>query len=125
MTSDKVKIRVVANPRFFAEVTAEALRLDRSQSFLLQRCVGSSLPELAKLTPNSKEVAAMKKLACKSVPPTSGPPSVRDNESRVFFLSEQLSLALGRERDRLHVSPDDMLVWIWEQQKDAVRAARD
>jgi len=30
---------------------------------------------------------------------------------------------LQRERERLHVSPDDMMVWIWEQQRDEIRAA--
>jgi len=91
MTSDKVKIRVVANPSFFADVTNEALRLDRSQSFILQRCVGTTLPRLAALSPASTEVQAMKKLSCRNRDAMeTSPPSSRDAESRVFFLPESL-----------------------------------
>ena len=43
---NKVAIRVSGAPSFFDEIKAEAARLDRSPSWLLGFCLGTTLPKL-------------------------------------------------------------------------------
>jgi hypothetical protein len=106
---DKVAIRVSGDPSFFEEVTSEAARLDRSPSWLLVFCVGTTLPKLA-----SSLVA-------------SAPTDTRKDESLkrkiwTFFVPRDLVEHCGRLAARLGMSSDDVLAYAWLAGRDSVRA---
>jgi hypothetical protein len=102
---DKVAIRVSGDPSFFDEVTSEAARLDRSPSWLLVYCVGTTLPKLSSIVVAPKE----------------------SNESTkrkmwTFFVPRDLVEHCGRLAARLGMSSDDVLAYAWHAGRDSVRA---
>lgn len=104
---DKVAIRVSGDPSFFDEVRTEAARLDRSPSWLLGFCLGSTLPKLA----SSIVVAS--------------PSDVREPGKRkiwTFFVPRELIEHCGRLAARLGMSSDDVLAYAWQAGRDTVRA---
>lgn len=104
---DKVAIRVSGDPSFFEEVTTEAARLDRSPSWLLVFCVGTTLPKLA-----SSLVA--------SAPKDKGESMKR--KIWTFFVPRDLVEHCGRLAARLGMSSDDVLAQAWLAGRDSVRA---
>lgn len=104
---DKVAIRVSGDPSFFEEVTTEAARLDRSPSWLLVFCVGTTFPKLA-----SSLVA--------SAPKDKGPSMKR--KIWTFFVPRELVEHCGRLAARLGMSSDDVLAYAWLAGRDSVRA---
>ena len=104
---DKVAIRVSGEPSFFEEVTSEAARLDRSPSWLLVYCVGTTLPKLA----SSIVVAA----------PKDGNESTK-RRMWTFFVPRDLVEHCGRLAARLGMSSDDVLAYAWHAGRDSVRA---
>lgn len=105
--ADKVAIQVSGDPSFFDEVKTEAARLDRSPSWLLVYCVGTTLPKLA-----SSIVASAQK--------SSPPPAKR--RVWTFFVPRDLVEHCGRLAARLGMSSDDVLAYAWEAGRDGVRA---
>jgi hypothetical protein len=106
---DKVAVRVSGDPSFFDEVTTEAARLDRSPSWLLGFCLGSTLPKLASVA--SVAVAS--------------PNDAREHGKRriwTFFVPRELIENCGRLAARLGMSSDDVLAYAWEAGRDTVRA---
>jgi hypothetical protein len=105
---DKVAIRVSGDASFFDEVKTEAARLDRSPSWLLVFCVGTTLPKLA-----SSLVA-------------SGPPKDKSGTMKrknwTFFVPRDLVEHCGRLAARLGMSSDDVLAYAWLAGRDSVRA---
>lgn len=106
---DKVAIRVSGDPSFFEEVTTEAARLDRSPSWLLVFCVGTTLPKLA----SSLVVAA---------PKDKGASESMKRKSWTFFVPRDLVEHCGRLAARLGMSSDDVLACAWLAGRDSVRA---
>ncbi|MDB5217708.1 MAG: hypothetical protein JWO86_5635 [Myxococcaceae bacterium] len=105
---DKVAVRVSGDPSFFDEVTTEAARLDRSPSWLLGFCLGTTLPKLA----SSIVVAEPRN-------------DVRHPGKRkmwTFFVPRELIEHCGRLAARLGMSSDDVLAYAWEAGRDTVRA---
>jgi hypothetical protein len=104
---DKVAIRVSGDPSFFEEVTTEAARLDRSPSWLLVFCVGTTLPKLAAslvaLAPKDKSESMKRKIW-------------------TFFVPRDLVEHCGRLAARLGMSSDDVLAYAWLAGRDSVRA---
>src|SRR5262249_1181603 len=123
-------------------LSAEATRLDRSQSWLVQQCLKRSLSEMAKLAPDSDTVAAMKRsplrnpirlqsLRVNVALAVSDDPVARElattpkgTEQRTFYLPSDLYTVFDREGERLGLSADEILMWAWEQNKDEIRALR-
>ena len=106
---DKVAIRVSGDASFFDEVRTEAARLDRSPSWLLGFCLGSTLPKLA-------SVARIV---------VSSPSTTRDAGKRkiwTFFVPRELIEHCGRLAARLGMSSDDVLAYAWQAGRDTVRA---
>jgi uncharacterized small protein (TIGR04563 family) len=64
MSTDKRKQSLYFPDTMLDEIQREADRLDRSLSWIVQRCIRAGLPDLRKL------------------PSTDAPPATRDNESR-------------------------------------------
>ncbi len=108
---DKVAIRVSGDPSFFEEVTTEAARLDRSPSWLLVFCVGTTLPKLA-----SSLVAS----APKDKGVDKGPSMKR--KIWTFFVPRDLVEHCGRLAARLGMTSDDVLAHAWLAGRDSVRA---
>jgi hypothetical protein len=106
---DKVAIRVSGDPSFFEEVTAEAARLDRSPSWLLVFCVGTTLPKLA-----SSLVA--------SAPSDKDASDSTNRKMWTFFVPRDLVEHCGRLAARLGMSSDDVLAQAWLAGRDSVRA---
>jgi hypothetical protein len=104
---EKVAIRVSGDPSFFEEVTTEAARLDRSPSWLLVFCVGTTLPKLA-----SSLVVAK--------PRDTGESTKR--KMWTFFVPRDLVEYCGRLAARLGMSSDDVLAYAWLAGRDSVRA---
>ena len=104
---DKVAIRVSGDPSFFEEVTTEAARLDRSPSWLLVFCVGTTLPKLA-----SSLVASAPKDKSESM----------KRKIWTFFVPRDLVEHCGRLAARLGMSSDDVLAYAWLAGRDSVRA---
>jgi len=104
---EKVAVRVSGDPSFFDEVRIEAARLDRSPSWLLGHCLGTTLPKLA----SSIVVAA---------PRDMGGPAKR--KYRTFFVPRELIEHCGRLAARLGMSSDDVLAYAWQAGRDTVRA---
>ncbi len=137
---DKVRVDVIGDPGFFAEVSDEAARLDRSNSWVLQRCLHLSLPVLAELAPDSAEVAAMKlsplrnpirlaSLRANLAMAESSDPAIAELASppkgtakRMFFMPRAMYEAFDREADRLKLSADEILMWAWKRAGDEIRA---
>ncbi len=137
---DKVQTEVVGNPAFFQEVELEATRLERSQSWILQRCLKASLPDLAVLPIGSEAVAKMKKsllrnpirlqsLRANVELASSNNPDLADlatapkgMEVRMFYLPRDLYEAFDREGERLKLSADEILMWAWECNRDEIRS---
>jgi hypothetical protein len=105
---DKVAIQVAGDPSFFDDVRAEAARLDRSPSWLLVYCVGTTLPKLA----SSIVVATPKS----TKPPTS------KRRIWTFFVPRDLVEHCGRLAARLGMSSDDVLAYAWQAGRDGLRA---
>jgi hypothetical protein len=101
---DKVAIRVSGDASFFDEVRTEAARLDRSPSWLLGFCLGSTLPKLASVA----RVAV------------SSPSGKR--KIWTFFVPRELIEHCGRLAARLGMSSDDVLAYAWQAGRDTVRA---
>jgi hypothetical protein len=104
---DKVAIRVSGDASFFDEVTTEAARLDRSPSWLLGFCLGSTLPKLASV-------------AIVASPNDAREPCKRKNWT--FFVPRELIEHCGRLAARLGMSSDDVLAYAWQAGRDTVRA---
>ena len=127
---DKVRVDVIGDPGFFAEVSDEAARLDRSNSWILQRCLHLSLPVLAELAPDSAEVAAMKLSPLRNLAMAeSSDPAIAELASppkgtakRMFFMPRAMYEAFDREADRLKLSADEILMWAWKRAGDEIRA---
>ena len=137
---DKVRVDVIGDPAFFAEVSGEAARLDRSLSWVLQRCLHTALPELAKLAPDSDEVAAMKlsplrnpirlaSLQANLALADSGDPAIaklatapKGTEKRMLFMPRDMYEAFDREGERLKLSSDEILMWAWKRGGDEMRS---
>lgn len=102
-----VAIQVFGEPAFFDEVTSEAARLDRSPSWLLGRCLGSTLPKLA----SSVVVAAQ------------GPdkPS-SERRMRTFFVPRDHVESCNMLALRLGMTSDEVLAYAWQAGRDDVRA---
>lgn len=109
---DKVAIRVSGDASFFEEVTTEAARLDRSPSWLLVFCVGTTLPKLA-----SSLVASAPKDKDKGE-------SMKTMKKKIwtFFVPRDLIEHCGRLAARLGMSSDDVLAYAWLAGRDSVRA---
>lgn len=104
---EKVAIQVSGDPSFFDEVKTEAARLDRSPSWLLVYCVGTTLPKLA-----SSIVATAQKAA----------PPLEKRRVWTFFVPRDLVEHCGRLASRLGMSSDDVLAYAWQAGRDGVRA---
>lgn len=104
---DKVAIQISGAASFFDEVTSEAARLDRSPSWLLVYCVGTTLPKLA-----SSIVA--------SAP--NDEPSREKRKTWTFFVPRDLIEHCARLAARLGMSSDDVLAYAWQAGRDSVRA---
>jgi len=106
---NKVAIRVSGAPSLFDEIKTEAARLDRSPSWLLGFCLGSTLPKLASVArivvPSPSDVAE---------------PSKR--KIWTFFVPRELIEHCGRLAARLGMSSDDVLAYAWQAGRDTVRA---
>lgn len=106
---DKVAIRVSGDRSFFDEVTTEAARLDRSPSWLLGFCLGSTLPKLGSVarivvaSPSEARGAGQRKMW-------------------TFFVPRDLIEHCGRLAARLGMSSDDVLAYAWQAGRDSVRA---
>lgn len=109
MDMDKVAIRVSGAPSFFEEVTTEAARLDRSPSWLLVYCVGTTLPKLSS------------SLVAHSAPKETTTDSTK-RKSWTFFVPRDLVEHCGRLAARLGMSSDDVLAYAWLAGRDDVRA---
>ena len=105
---DKVAIRVSGDASFFEEVTTEAARLDRSPSWLLVFCVGTTLPKLA-----ASLVASA---------PTKDKSDTMKRKIWTFFVPRELVEHCGRLAARLGMSSDDVLAYAWLAGRDSVRA---
>jgi hypothetical protein len=137
---DKVRVDVIGDPAFFAQVSEEAARLDRSNSWIVQRCLLTALPALAKLAADSDEVSGMKlsplrnpvrlaslranlAMADSSVPAVAELASVpKGTEQRMFFMPRDMYEAFDREAERLKLSADELLMWAWKHSGDSVRS---
>jgi len=135
-----VAMEVVADPAFLAELTQEADRIDRSQSWIVQRCLRTSLPDLEKLPAEASVLEGMKRsplrnairrrsleldlaLAESPDPAVSALAAApRGTEARTFYMPEDLHLALNREGDRLRLTSDEILWWAWERNREAIRS---
>jgi hypothetical protein len=104
---EKVAIRVSGDRSFFDEVAHEAARLDRSPSWLLGLCLGQTLPKLAGASARSF---------------ARPPERAARPHTRTYYVPKELLVDCGRIAMRLGVSPDDMLAWVWQASRDAVRA---
>ncbi len=104
---DKVAVRVSGDSAFFDEVTTEAARLDRSPSWLLGRCLGTTLPKLA-----TSLVA--------SAPREQQAPSKR--QMWTFFVPRDVLDCCARLAERLGMSSDDVFAFAWHAGRDTVRA---
>ena len=107
---DKVAIRVSGDRSFFDEVKAEAARLDRSPSWLLGHCLGTTLPKIA-----ASVVAT-------APPPKKKAPPSDDKLTWTFFVPKNLIEHCGRLAARLGMSSDDVLAYAWQAGRDNVRA---
>ena len=107
---DKVAIRIAGDRSFFEEVTAEAARLDRSPSWLLGHCLGTTLPKLA-------SIVAVPMPKAKSKPKADKP-----RHEWTFFVPRALVEHCGRIAARLGMSSDDVLAYAWQAGRDGVRA---
>jgi hypothetical protein len=105
---NKVAVRVSGAPSFFDDIKTEAARLDRSPSWLLGFCLGSTLPKLA-----SSIVVASK---------TAAAPEPGKRKIWTFFVPRELIEHCGRLAARLGMSSDDVLAYAWEAGRDTVRA---
>lgn len=105
---DKVAIKVTGDRSFYDEVAVEAARLDRSPSWLLGHCLGTTLPKLAA----SIVVAAPKKAKATKKP----------KHTWTFFVPKQLIEHCGRLAVRLGMSSDDVLAYVWQAGRADVRA---
>jgi hypothetical protein len=106
---DKVAIQVSGDPAFFNEVTYEAARLDRSPSWLLVYCVGTTLPKLA------KSIVAMPK-------PSKKTKAEAKQRMWTFFVPRDLVEHCGRLAARLGMSSDEVLAYAWQAGRDGLRA---
>ncbi len=106
---NKVAVRVSGERSFFDDVTREAARLDRSPSWLLGHCMGTTLPKLAA----SIVVAA---------PSTMASASTAKRHEWTFFVARDLIEHCGRLAARLGLSTDDVLAYAWQAGRDDVRA---
>ncbi len=107
---DKVAVRVSGDPSFFHEVTTEAARLDRSPSWLLGFCLGTTLPKLASVA-RARIVVAPNDMSERG-----------KRKSWTFFVPRELIEHCGRLAARLGMSSDDVLAYAWEAGRDTVRA---
>ena len=103
---DKVAVRVSGDPSFFEEVTTEAARLDRSPSWLLGHCLGTTLPKLS-----ASIVVAKSKMSA---------PSKR--RIWTFFVPRELIEHCGRLAHRLGMTSDDVLAYAWHAGKGSIQA---
>ena len=104
---DKVAIQVSGDPSFFNEVKEEAARLDRSPSWLLVYCVGTTLPKLA------STIVAM---------PAKDTSIKAKRRIRTFFVPRELVEVCGRLAARLGMSADEVLAFAWQAGRDGLRA---
>ncbi len=108
---EKVAIRVAGNRAFFDDVAREAARLDRSPSWLLARCLSSTLPKLA----DTVAVAAAA---------TVSEPAPKSRRVWTFFVPRDIVEHCARLAVRLRISSDDVVAWAWQAgREDAVAAA--
>jgi hypothetical protein len=103
---DKVAIQVSGAASFFDEVTSEAARLDRSPSWLLVYCVGTTLPKLASIVASAPK----------------DEPSTTKRKMWTFFVPRELVEHCARLAARLGMSSDDVLAYAWQAGRDSVRA---
>lgn len=140
MVTDTIRIQVIGDPTFFAEIAQEASRLDRSQSWVLQRCLTSSLPELEAMVVGADAVEAMKtsplrnpirlqSLGVNLALADSDDPDVRElatvpkgTETRTFYLPRALYEPFDREGERLALSSDEILMWAWARNRETIHA---
>jgi hypothetical protein len=106
---DKVAVRVSGDASFFDEVATEAARLDRSPSWLLGFCLGSTLPKLGAVAHVAIASSDEARGDCK-------------RKSWTFFVPRDLIEHCGRLAARLGMSSDDVLAYAWKAGKDTVRA---
>ena len=102
---DKIAVRVSGDPSFFAEITTQAARLDRSPSWLLGHCLGTTLPKLRAIVaaPRAEQRAPLRR-------------------TWTFFVPRDLIEGCGRLAARLGMSSDDVLAFAWQAGRDNVRA---
>lgn len=95
---EKVAIRVAGDRAFFDDVAREAARLDRSPSWLLADCLGTTLPKLdaamaASVTPRSES---------------------KPRRVWTFFVPRDVMETCSRLAVRLKISSDDIVAWAWQ-----------
>lgn len=105
----KVAVRVSGDRSFFDELTTEAARLDRSPSWLLGHCLGTTLPKLA----------ASIVVAAPAAPAAAGGAK---RQMWTFFVPRELIEHCGRLAARCGMSSDDVLAWAWQAGSGDVRA---
>lgn len=105
MVMDKVAVRVSADPSLFNDVATEAARLDRSPSWLLGHCLGTTLPKLGTIVaaPRAEQRSSKRRMW-------------------TFFVQPELIERCGRLAARLGMSTDDVLAFAWQAGRDTVRA---
>ena len=133
-------MQVVGDPEFFEEIADEASRLDRSQSWIIQKCLTASLPALATMAADADAITTMKKsplrnplrlqsLRVNLALAESDDPEVQDlattprgTESRTLYMPRALYEQFDLQGDRLKLSSDEILMWAWERNREEIRA---
>jgi hypothetical protein len=101
MIMDKVAIQVHGAPSFFAEVAAEAARIDRSPSWLVAHCLSTWLPALTSV--EAEELAERPR-----------EPAV---DTRVYWLPRDLLERCVAICDRFDVPADALFLSVWERRR--------
>jgi len=136
---DKIRIDVIAAPTLFEELDAEATRLDRSVSWIVQQCLRAALPALAKIAPGSPSARALEtgvlrnpirlaSLRANVALAESGDPALEElatipkgTEKRMLFLPRDLYEVFDAEGDRLKLASEEIIAFGWHTHAAEIR----
>jgi len=136
---NNIRIDVIADPMLFEELDAEAARLDRSVSWIVQQCLRAALPALAKIAYGSPSARALEtgvlrdpirlaSLRANLALAESGDPTLQDAATiphgtvkRMLLLQRDIYDAFDAAGDRLKLAADEIVAFCWRAHAAEIR----
>lgn len=107
----KMAVELRGEAELVATLREEALRLERSSSWIVQRCLRSSLPVLAQMAPDALELGSLR-----------AEPSSEASEASLIYMPPEMYGELERQGERLKLSQVAVVKWAWAQNRDEILA---